>query len=164
MLPAIATQPEDSHRDLAGSNQFLKEDSYVTNRKRFEPVLLVNLIRLTVDRESGDAVARGRTFVDSLLGQSSTYSGRELRSRPRFGCCGSRSTSCGELLQRNSPSARSTERYSMVSTGYFPEFAMRWRSLGRTLLSGGIARVLDRIGVGSRVVVVAGLRLVLAAQ
>src|SRR5258708_38585554 len=62
---------------------------------------------------------------------------------------------CGGLLLRDSRSASSTTWYSLASIDCFRRLAMRWRSSSRIRSSVGIARVSERIGAGSRDVVVA---------
>ena len=121
-----------------------------------EPAVpIANLIRLSADRESGNLVVGlckpvGWTVIDLLRSAGDARSG-----------------DLGVAASDKRPEAWLTEEtllqwhrpidISLASIAYSLEFAMRWRSLSRTLLSAGIARALDRIGVGSRAAVVADL-------
>src|SRR5712671_5922673 len=68
---------------------------------------------------------------------------------------GSRSTFCGAPLREGSPLVFLIGWYLLASIDCFPRLAMRWRSSSRIRSSVGIARVSERIGAGSRDVVVA---------
>src|SRR4030095_4166772 len=63
------------------------------------------------------------------------------------------------VLRRAAPRRQSfvflIGRYLLASIDFFPRLAMRWRSSSRILSSVGIVRVSERIGAGSRDVVVA---------
>src|SRR5258707_12583519 len=80
---------------------------------------------------------------------ASNTGGRDL------GALGSRSPFCGAPLREGSPLVFLIGWYLLASIDCFPRLAMRWRSSSRIRSSVGIARVSERIGAGSRDVVVA---------
>jgi len=63
-----------------------------------------------VDQTCG--IQQRACLIEELLDVESDFKALVMKAGTgagRFGRCGSRSTFCGELLQRNSPSAPSTE-------------------------------------------------------